>query len=64
MKVKFIKCMDMEFEDVEVMNIHTDIELNKAIEESKYHADLTYKLCKKDTVYDFTENMEMFFFFF
>jgi len=35
MKVKFIKCMDMEFEDVEVINIHTDIELNKAIEESK-----------------------------
>jgi len=32
MKVKYIKCMDYEFNDVELINISTDIELNKAIE--------------------------------
>lgn len=35
MKVKYIKCMDFEFTDIEVLNISTDIELNKAIENHK-----------------------------
>lgn len=53
-----IKTTDTKIDEQTIFSI-----LNKAIGESKYNADLTYKLCKKDTVYDFTENMEMFFAF-
>lgn len=35
MKVNYIKCMDFEFTDVDVLNVSTDIELNKAIENHK-----------------------------
>lgn len=32
MKVKYIKCLDFIFEDVEVDNVISDVELNKIIE--------------------------------
>ena len=35
MKVKYIHCMDFEFIEVEVIDLHSPAELNKAIEESK-----------------------------
>lgn len=37
--------------------------INKAIEESEYRSDLTYKFGKTDTAYDFTDNIEMFYAF-
>ena len=35
MKVKYIKCMDYEFTNVNVVSISTDVELNKSIENHK-----------------------------
>ena len=35
MKLKYIKCMDFVFEDIEVLDLHSSVELNKAIEDSK-----------------------------
>lgn len=35
MQVRYIQCMDFVFEDVEVLDLHSGVELNKAIEESK-----------------------------
>lgn len=35
MKIRYIKGMDFEFTDVSLLNIHNEIELNKAIENHK-----------------------------
>lgn len=35
MKVRYIQCMDFMFEDVEILELHSPVEFNKAIEESK-----------------------------
>lgn len=37
--------------------------INDAIKGSMYSSNLTYKLCKTEIVYDFTDNIEMFFAF-